>query len=585
MDYESFKLYKGISLDALAAFANVTGLSKKNLYQEFYKLATANHSALKRLIQREGIAGYNEDLQRVLAAFITSSARLASRNIHLGEASEAVQAIPKHMGKVREAAAQLVGYVQNPTEEVPALRGYLFVNFLGGSIASALVNATQPVLMTAPWLSQYSNPLAAAKALALAVGKPNASETGLIAAMARAAQEGVTEPQEIHQLYAEAIRTGVGNNLYLRKLAKLWAAPFSLAESFNRRVTFEAAYRLADSQGMTAINAARARQGLPTVATPYDFAIAAVEETQGVYNRGNRPDLARGPIGATVFTFKQFTIAYLEFLSRLPTREKGIALALLVLASGIQGAPGAEDLEDLIDTIGQMLGFNTNSKKAVRQWAINTLGKEYAGFVTQGVSGIPGSPLDFSQRLGMGNILPGTSLLKRSEEGATGKDFAETLGPAAGVVNQLAQGFHALEDKEYGRAARSVLPMALQNLAQGLDMHQSGFYRDSHGRHVVRVDDVDAFVKGTGFQPYNVAQANEAYGLVMQDTSLHKNVETSIVERIARGAVDQDPEQMNRARADQMAWNQRNPDAPVIITPRQIQERVRGSCRSARCAW
>ena len=76
----------------------------------------------------------------------------------------------------------------------------------------------------------------------------------------------------------------------------------------------------------------------------------AVQETQFVYNRGNRANWARG-IGAVAFTFKQFSISYVELLARMPWRQRALMIALLVAAAGLEGLPFAEDLEDLIDTI------------------------------------------------------------------------------------------------------------------------------------------------------------------------------------------------------------------------------------------
>jgi hypothetical protein len=76
----------------------------------------------------------------------------------------------------------------------------------------------------------------------------------------------------------------------------------------------------------------------------------------------NRPNWARGTIGATVFTFKQFSIAYIEFLKRLPPQQRLLALAILWLLAGTQGLPFAEDIEDIIDTIAQ--GWATTSTAA-----------------------------------------------------------------------------------------------------------------------------------------------------------------------------------------------------------------------------
>jgi GGDEF domain-containing protein len=574
MDDESWKLYRGLSLDSLALFAESTGMTKHHLFQEFYKTAVNSRSALTRLIHRKGVAGFDEDMQRVLASFITSNARLASRNYHFGEMTKAAVNIPVGMGDVRAEAARLVEYVQNPIEEASGLRGLLFVNFLGGSVASALTNATQPIMMTLPFLSQFAGARAAGAALLNAAGiaagrRP--ADAALRDALARASKEGITDPQELHQLYAESIR-GLGSSMAVRRGLRVWGSMFSLAESFNRKVTFAAAFRLASRMPAAELR----RHG---VATPFDFAVMAVEDTQGIYNRGNRPNWARGPIGATVFTFKQYSIAYLEFLKRLPAKEKAIALSLLILAAGAQGLPGADDLEDIIDTIGQALGYNTNSKQAIREAAMNTLGRELGGLLLHGVSGLPGSPVDVQARLGMSNLIPGTGMLLRSSPDKA-REIAEVIGPVGGIYTQASQGAASLLAGQYGRAAAAGFPVAIQNVMKGVDMAQSGYYKDAQGRKVVDTSGADAALKAIGAQPKDVATAQRAAGDAAQSIAMARVVEGQIADRWARGIIDKDAEAVRKAVTELREWNSRNPDWPIRITPAQIKARVQAAMLS-----
>lgn len=573
MDAEQWQLYQGLSLDSLAAFARTTGLDQGELFQEFYKIAVSTRSALKRLIHRKGIAGYDEDLSRVLASFVTSNARLASKNIHFAEMTHAAAMIPKQYGDVQAEARKLVQYVQNPTEEAQALRGLLFVNFIGGSIASALTNATQPFMMTAPYLSQFSNPFAAGKALAqaLAVRSETAGPT-LAAALARAEKEGITDPQELHQLYAESIRT-LGTSRPVRKALRIWGAPFAAAEAFNRRLTFIAAYQMA-SEDLAGINAVRERQGRQPFLTAFDFAADAVVETQGLYNRANRPNAARGAIGGTIFTFKQFSIAYLEFLSRLPAREKAVALSLLLLAAGLQGAPGADNLEDLIDTIGQMLGYNTNSRKALREGAARVLGDTLGGLLTHGVSGVPGVPLDVQGRLGINNLIPGTALFKRSETDKTAQ-LMEFLGPVGGLYSNAQRAVGAAQAGSLGAAAGALAPTAIANAMKGIDMWTSGQYSDSKGRKVISTDGTDAALKFIGIQPADVAVASRKAQDVRQDIAMVRTVEAGIADKWARGVLDRDPKAVAAALDELRTWNRDNPDSIIRINAAQIQQRVR----------
>ena len=409
-----------------------------------------------------------------------------------------------------------------------------------------MVNMTQPLTMTYPYLAQFGAGAAAkelGRAMRMAVGKTIA-DPELVEALKRAEADGVVSPQEIFQLEAEASRK-FGSNQYVRKTLHLWGSMFSLAEQFNRRATFIAAYNMAKAQGD---------------ANPFAFAEKAVQETQGVYNRGNRPNWARGAIGATVFTFKQFSISYLEFLKRLPNREKGIALGILLLSAGLQGLPGADDLDDIIDTLGQQLGYDTNSKLWKTQALTAALGRDAAEFVMRGASAIPGVPIDVAGRMSLGNMIPGTGMLLKSKQNKTDEVF-EVLGPAGGLAKAALGGKFA--------------PTAIRNLDKAFDMYQTGMYRDEKGRRVVDVDGYDALMKAIGFQPAEVARASRSAQLAQQQIALARATQSEIASKWAQGIFEGKPDKTVEAARALAEWNAKNPNWPIAIKPAQISQRVR----------
>jgi diguanylate cyclase (GGDEF)-like protein len=575
LSQDSYKMFQGLSPDTLELFADLVTvevegetvpISQTDLYQQYLKLAVNNRSALKRMIKRKGVAGYSEDVSRVLAAFLTSNARAAAGNYHLGEMLEAVNQIPKEKGDVKDEAIALMKYLQNPQDEAAGLRSFMFIQYLGGSVASAMVNTTQPLTMTLPYLSQFGM-VEAVRALkdglAMATGmKPITSES-LKAALEKAHTEGVTNPQEIHQLQAEASRN-LGSSLALRKGLTLWGSLFALAEQFNRKSTFIAAFEMATAKKMP---------------DAYRFAVNAVEETQGVYNRGNRPNLGRGALGATLLTFKQFSISYLEFLKRLPNREKALALAILMLAAGMQGLPFADDLDDVIDTIAQSLGYSFNTEDAKRKFLTRTFGEGFAGFVLYGASALPGVPLDIQGRMGLGNLIPGTGILKRSETDKT-RDLVEVLGPVGGLAKGVAGAATELQGGDIKGAAMHALPVAIQNVLKGYDMAQLGMYRDLKGRKVMDTDAYEAFIKTVGFQPADVARESRRIQLAQQDVSLAKRVESEIVEAWAQGVFEKDFKKSAKAMEKLRDWNEKNPESLIRIQPSQIQRRLREMMRT-----
>ncbi len=570
MNDEAYKLYAGLPLDALELFASTTGNEKNEVYQDFLRLTKNNRSAMKRMIHRQGIAGFNEDTARVLASFVTSNARMASGNLNLGRAKKLVQEMEKTEsdGDLTKDAGRLVQYVQDPQEEAPALRGLLFTQFIGGSVASAATNLTQPITMTLPYLSQFGGLAKAtqhllAAARTVAAGAP----TGEIGeALKRAEDDGIVSPQEIHHLQAEAMKN-LGNHPVLKKAAFIWGSLFSLSEQFNRRVTFVAAY-----------NAAKETHN----PDPFGFAEKAVIETQGLYNRGNRGNWARGPIGATLFTFKQFSIHYLEFLERMwrsgpqGKRAVGIALAVLVLVAGAGGLPFADDLDDAIDTLAQALGYDFSSKAAKRKFVADTLGlgSVAADVATRGLTSLPGFPIDMSLRLSMGNLLPGTGALLRSNTDRS-KDVLEFAGAAGGLAKNAIDAGTKLLAGDFAEAGLKLAPTAIQNMAKAMQMWNTGEYRNQREQKVMDTGPVDAAMKFVGFQPAEVARESSRMQEVQRSIQLAKNVEGEIAGKWAEGLNDGDQAKVKEAQRELADWNAKNQDTPMRITLRQVIQRVR----------
>lgn len=555
---KDFEALQGVSPETAMLFAEMLGVEKNEAMQAWLKNAVAEQSALKRHIRRKGVEGFDEDGSRVLAAFLTSNARAASRALHSQRITDSVESVQQ--GDVKDEARALADYVNNPKEEAQAIRSLLFIQYIGGSIASAIVNLTQTLVQTLPYLSQYGGAvkagtrISAAMKLALAGKIPDPK---LAAAVERAEKDGVIKPQEVFQLQAEASRS-LGSNLYARSLLAAWGSMFQLAEQFNRRVAFIAAYNTATQQGL---------------GDPFKFAENAVDETQSVFNKGNRPSWSRGAVGATLFTFKTFTIQYIEFLKRLATagepgsveRRQGqkaaaLALVMLILLSGMKGLPFADDADDLIDTVAQALGYNWINDAQRDRWLDSILGEVFSDIVQHGMSGIPGVPFDVSQRLGMANLLPGTGLLKRSETRKQDQ-VLEVFGVAGSAVRDATQG--------------EFRPLAIRNLAKGIDTYQNEMYRDTRGRKVTEADAVDAVLKAIGLQPNKVARAQREIGRQIQQRSLYQSVKEEITDAWAQARFENDADGAQQAQQALQRWNESNPDARIVIRPETISGRVR----------
>ncbi|WP_043821055.1 PLxRFG domain-containing protein [Delftia sp. RIT313] len=588
MSQQSFKLFAGITPETLEIFKDMVvgkeaDAATRKVYDEYLKLTKNNHSALKRLIQRKGIEGYSQDVGRVVANFVYSNARQGAAGLNAGTMDRAINDIPKDQGELKDLAMGLRSYIRDPQEEGQAVRGMLFAQYLGGSLASAFVNMTQPFAVTLPWLSQFGGIRAASGQMTRALKDMGTRgmkyETDLAHALKSAEDDGVVSPQEVHQLMAQArgagglrsgdgtragdARAAAGNAWERAKVA--WSQPFALAEQFNRRSTFIAAFRIAKAQGMP---------------DPGAFARKAVLETQFVYSKANKPQWARGAVGGTLFTFKTYSVSYLELMQRMwkqggpdGKRAVGWALAMLLLMGGAGGVPFAEDVEDLIDGAGQLMGYNISSKQWRKQALAGIVGKELGEFMEQGLSGLPGAPIDVSGRLGMGNLIPGTGLFltKQSRE----RDLLEVVGPAGDLV---ARGFTAgrkVLTGDVAGAALEVSPTAVRNAAKGLDMVATGMYRDQKGYKVIDTTLAEAVAKAIGFQPKSVAEVQEANSFMQRSKSFYIQTSSDIKAQWSQAVFEKDEAGLHRVRDRLADWNKNNPEQPIVVKIPDVMKRVR----------
>ena len=594
MSQQSYKLFAGVTPESLELFGNMLGLDSEGnaaqdkAFQEYLKLTKNNHSALKRMIHRKGTAGFSEDVGRVVANFVYSNARQAAAGLNVGALDKAINAIPKDQGELKDLAMGLRSYIQDPQEEGQAVRGMLFAQYLGGSLASAFVNMTQPFQVTLPWLSQYGGMKKAGAQLARALKDMGTKgfqyEADLAKALQSAEDDGVVSPQEIHQLMSQArgagaLRAGDGTaagnarataaNAWERtKVA--WGQPFALAEQFNRRSTFIASYRLAKEQG---------------IQNPSAFARKAVLDTQFVYSKAVKPQWARGTIGGTLFTFKTYSVSYLELMQRMwnqgpagsperaaGRRAVGWSIAMLMLMGGAGGLPFAEDIEDLIDAGGQLMGYSMSVKQWRKQLMQEVLGKELAEFIEQGVSGLPGAPIDISGRLGMGNLIPGTGLFLEKRDHS--RDLVEIIGPAGDLIQRAATGARKALTGDIAGAALEVSPTAVRNLAKGVDMADSGVYKDSKGRKVIDVTLGEAVAKAIGFQPKSVAETQEATATEQNLIGQNRAMKERLTADMAQAVYDKDGEKQGEIRERMRNWNRRNPESPLTIDMLAVRRRV-----------
>jgi N12 class adenine-specific DNA methylase/phospholipid N-methyltransferase len=579
---DAFKQFtgKGLSPETVQLFAAELGLDDDGAYQAYLKVAISNQSALKRLIHRKKVPGYSEDLPRVLSSFVMSNARYSGRALYNGEIENAIQKIED--GNLQGEAQNVFANMENPQEEFAGVRGLLFHYYMGFSTAFMVLNFTQPFTQTIPKLTAYVGAARAHRDMTQALGiitkysgkatfefgkkvTGNATpswkgfEDHLPAWVKkedylRMTREGHLDPQNIWMIRGlERGKAGVISGLWgnLSRAAG-WAAEVS--ETINRRGTMIAAFKVAQTMGDAKLKA----EGFNS---RYDFAVSIIQQTQGVYNKGNRSGLARGTgklgqFGPLVMVFKQFSINYAEQMIRhgRDKEVKSIAVAMTwqFLLAGALGLPFTDDLRDIVEGLLYRLFGRATNLTAFLQ---DELGKDNADALMYGLLSEK-TRFDMYGRSNMGNFIPGTDFA-RPKEG----DWAEVIGASSGFFENFFTAGDMITKGQYKDAAVIAAPRYVRDAAAGIEIWNNGAYRNQKGDKVMDMDRTDAVIKGAlQFNPASNAkqgrERSEKYH--MKNMVLDKQNQFAL--QLTEALYQEDYDRVDELYNDMDAWNERNPE-------------------------
>ena len=589
----AWEQFKGASPEALMLFAQKAGAKESELLQTYYREAVSSRSALKRLIRRKGYAGYSDDLQRILASFITSGAKKVASNYHADELAKMTQdeTVP---GDVRDEMSNLKKFVDDPGDAGSSFRAFAANWYMLGSLTSAAWNGTQVVTSTIPELYKHSGSVIKATTQAWNAYKSMLKKYSDLTdaqkkALARAREDGTVDAAEIHHLYSQATKRWVnklGNGEIARKagaLLRLWGMPFAWFETTNRTATFLAAYRMGEDMGQS---------------DPYAFAKQVVDITQGVYQKHNRMNVARSQIGGAVMTFMQYKIQTLEQISRnmkaggQARRAAMLQLAIIAAMGGWKALPGAEDIADFFDAIMQILGGKAwltqrEIRKAVESGSTEAaglllerasaeaVGKFMADFTHSGISAM--LPVDVSGRASMGKIVPGVKLLKPSTQYRDSEVF-EMAGVPGSMIESLINASDMALHGKAGQAAMRLAPNAVQAAVKGIGIATDGEIKDSRGRKITDGTALDAIAQGVGAQPRKKAEIGGKLREGKELKFLTQQVERELVVAFADAFDMKDADKRKAALASARKrlqdWNAANPDWPIRVNQSQIMREL-----------
>jgi hypothetical protein len=583
-DYVSDRLWQwqGMPRYALNSVVDALGLNEeglsgqqkkdKRILEDLAFRALPTESFRKHMGRRKGTPGYSMDGMRAYGNYFGRSARFMARMEFVQRLEDAIATVRDSGGRVsRDKRTQIADFMtrhhqaqMSPAGDWAELRALGFMWYFAFAPAAAFINMTQVPIVTVPYLSQKFGDLATLENITKAIGS-NAQdvwqwlrgETEVVDTPKQEALEEAHFNRLIDDGYAtelaaisqgptlQATIAGTGFGRGLRRFAQWGTLPFSLAERFNRTVTFRAAYDLAMQQpqnpwidkimqeNKAEVDQLRIDRGWDErQLRSYMAGAEAVRRTQFEYGRWSRPKFMEGAKGV-LFMFKTYLQNMLYFMFK---SERGVQVRYMLLMlgiAGLMGMPGADDASELAKWLARQMGVDFDFERMVRglmvDWgadeAINPdivlHGASREGFgipaVLNGL-GVPAPRLDLSGSLSMGKLIPGlkAGLNPGSSfyNDAVGDVVSEVAGPVFGVPFALYQSLldtslPAEDPKRWEKA----MPRSIKALSRASRFLAEGRERDRSGATVLEFDPNDVSEQmeillgaGLGFQPTRLSQ-------------------------------------------------------------------------------
>ena len=532
---------------------------------------------------------------------------------------------------------ELRDYATSPNVAFSNLRTLTFFSLMGGAFDSALLNAAQILQTTAPMLSRDGGSTVSARYLTPAYGQVLAKANAIYksgksfdtamqevgrnaaekAAIAKAVRFEVFSPLNTTESRGQATAAAMGKVFKngrqaadnINKVARLLATPQQVFEQANRASTFIAAYRLAvdNPDVIKRSNKYDNRQ----ITTPYDYAVAKVNDTHYITTKEDRALFQRFTPAAEVVTqFMSYTVKTMELYVRHANMVlqgiKGQDLDLakagalgvirmarnLILLAGVWALPGADFLKEAIEKLTAFFWGSTQNFDADLNRALG--GGQLGAFVTRGAAHSLGG-LAISNRMKV-DPLPFNDLA------AMNATFL--LGPSGSFIDNGVRSAQFFNQGDWvnGLASFPLMPRFMGNVIRGADFATSGEIRTPKGENIISAQQTEkmdrpqlatAGLMALGFQTSEVANLRDAYSRnrevakQTQSATINMNTElagylTASMEALRKGDSDESQRQINRLRERAAHFQKRNqeflaegrPDLVLNINFSTIQQRA-----------
>lgn len=487
-------------------------------------------------IQRKGIPGFEtEDIARVLYDYKAGLNGWLTKMEAARDFSEALSGIDArktpHLWKY---TAQYVKDMLRNSDRVDRVTGNIkamaFAWYLGGSIKTAFVNATQNLVVGVPRL-QMDVTGGGREWLAGAQG-------ALVDRVTGNKGKGLTEDEArlVRELYGESVITdafmeevrgqlrGVSGASLWNKFTKVLGWPMSEVERFNRASLALAAFRAAQTGKLKA--RAREKYGVKGKAN-YEqakaFASDVVRDAHFVYGKSNMPEFMRsntaGRAMASMYTFRTFThnmVAMWAWALKTQGKEGAAFVAKSLGATMALGGVTALPLYATLMALFQAVtGDDDDWTELIRSHLPESnLLRDVVCYGTPAMAGV---------NIG-GSLKMETPLTKGLTGGKTPQEvLTDSIGDIIGIPYDLlvVKPSRVMEAHSKGntwRMLEEAAPVAVKNGMQAWHLYSEGQttmtgrpINDPGEKGARRLSSGESFGKLLGFQPVSSTKSYDAY--------------------------------------------------------------------------
>jgi hypothetical protein len=642
----------GPILELMAEKLMLSNTQRDALDQLKFELSPAQ--SFKHQFQHKNrIAGYSTDFQRVYANYFWHGANHLMKTMH----ADRLRAL-QQMAKTEAAGAtditkrqQIMAFMEDHTNAWLDPKGdhawvssLAFMWHLAFSPVAAAQNLTQVMLTTHPHLAAKFGDLSSVGAIGKAMrdyktflskGKLATQtafeEKALLQAIEDGAITGTQAPEIAGIADGNLLSKGWGGNQaqrFMTKFMEMGSKMFELAEQVNRRVTFSAALDLAlknpnakyvrDSVKKRNLLYDKVRATMTEAqAAAYVAAFDSVLTTQFEYGKEASPRVLRGKARAFL-VFQSFKLNYIVFLMQNP---QAAVRSLIIMAAlgGLMGVPGADDLKEILRTLGwQLFGRDFKLDREIRKFIIELLGKDHNGadiadLILHGASrlgfGIPAAlntiagtagidftmpTFDRSKSISLGTLLPvESSKLFGPPLQSTEKTIAEQGAKASGAMFGVGFAMYsALRDQQLSwkdaRRWEKVMPRELASISKAYRAYSDEGMKSRSGSMRIQYDPRDNLGMaeiigiGMGYTPYRQSLESEKLMSKLDAVKIWDIRHQALTRQFSAAALAKDSEEKSRVLSGIREFNKTLPPEAkgFAITTENLQASVESKAKS-----